>query len=86
MLWHHQLTMKTQTRIKQLAEAHGLTTAYQLQKAANLSSSMAARLWRDEVEMIALCTIDSLCDSLGCEPGELFVRVGQGKGSKRKKS
>ncbi len=76
--------MKTQTQIRKLAESRGLTTAYQLQKNAGLSSSMAARLWRDEVEMIALSTIDSLCDALGCEPSELFIRVEQGKGAKKK--
>lgn len=65
-----------------MAESHGLTTAYQLQKNAGLSSSMAARLWKDEVEMIALSTIDSLCDALECEPGDLFVR---GSGSKAAK-
>lgn len=74
--------MKTQTQIRKLAESRGLTTAYQLQKVASLSSSMAARLWRDEVEMIALSTIDSLCDALECEPGDLFVRASAAKAMK----
>lgn len=74
--------MKTQTQIRQLAESRGLTTAYQLQKNAGLSSSMAARLWRDEVEMIALSTIDSLCDALECEPGDLFTRGSMSKALK----
>jgi putative transcriptional regulator len=74
--------MKTQTKIRQLAESRGLTTAYQLQKNAGLSSSMAARLWRDEVEMIALTTIDALCDVLECEPGDLFVRESVSKAAK----
>jgi DNA-binding Xre family transcriptional regulator len=62
-----------ETRIRELAEAKGIKTAYQLQKAAGLSPSMAARLFRDEVEMIALRTIESLCGALECQPGDLFT-------------
>ena len=61
------------TRIRELAENRGMATAYQLQKAANLSPSMAARLYRDEVEMIALKTVESLCLALQCQPGDLFA-------------
>lgn len=61
-----------ETKIRELAEAKGITTAYQLQKVAGLSPSMAARLFRDEVEMIALRTIESLCRAFECTPGDLF--------------
>lgn len=61
------------TRIQELAEKKGITTAYQLQKAAALSPSMASRLYKDEVEMIALRTIESLCVAFDCEPKDLFV-------------
>lgn len=67
---------KIVTRIREVAEARGITTAYQLQKSAGLSSSMAARLYRDEVGGIQLSTMNALCDALACEPGDLFVRVG----------
>ncbi|HZH91582.1 MAG TPA: helix-turn-helix transcriptional regulator [Pyrinomonadaceae bacterium] len=60
------------TRIKELAEKRGITNAYQLQKAAELPPSMAARLFKDEVDMIALRTISTLCRALKCKPGELF--------------
>jgi DNA-binding Xre family transcriptional regulator len=63
------------TRIRELAEAKGIATAYQLQKAAGLSPSMAARLFRDEVEMIALRTVESLCRAFECQPGDLFTSV-----------
>jgi DNA-binding Xre family transcriptional regulator len=62
-----------ETKIRELANKRGITTAYQLQKAAGLSPSMAARLFRDEVEMIALRTIESLCRALDCQPGDLFT-------------
>jgi DNA-binding Xre family transcriptional regulator len=60
------------TRIQKLCEENDITTAYQLQKAAELSPSMASRLFKDEVEMIALRTIESLCNALNCEPKDLF--------------
>ena len=74
------------TRIKELAEAKGITTAYQLQKAAGLSPSMAARLFRDEVEMIALRTIESLCVAFDCQPGELFTSMNGKSKIKAKKA
>ncbi len=67
--------MMVTTRIRELAEKRGFTNAYQLQKATELPPSMAARLFKDEVDMIALRTIDTLCNALGCEPGDLLVRV-----------
>ena len=74
-----------QTRIRELAEAKGITNAYQLQKAAGLSPSMAARLFRDEVEMIALRTIESLCGAFECQPGDLFTTANGKPKTKAKK-
>jgi DNA-binding Xre family transcriptional regulator len=63
-------------KIREAAERQGITTAYQLQKALNAMPSTAARLWRGEMKMIGLDTVDALCAALGCEPGDLIVRVG----------
>jgi len=75
-----------ETKIRALAEAKGITTAYQLQKAAGLSPSMAARLFRDEVEMIALRTIESLCGAFECTPGDLFTPANGKPRAKAKKA
>lgn len=72
---YHIKYMTTRTRIREVAEGRGITTAYQLQKAAGLYPSMAARLYADDIEKIAIETIDKLCEALGCQPGDLFVRV-----------
>src|SRR5262249_9517626 len=64
-------------RIREVANAKGITTEYQLQKAGNLQPSHAARLWRGEMMLIKLSTIDALCEALDCEPGDLIVRVQQ---------
>lgn len=61
------------TRIQELAKKKGIETAYQLQKAVNLSPSMASRLFKDDVEMIALRTIESLCNAFDCQPADLFI-------------
>lgn len=60
--------------IRQAAEKKGITTAYQLQKAMNIPPAMAARLWKGEMKMIALSTLDALCEVLECEVSELVVR------------
>lgn len=42
---------------------------------AGVQPGMAARLWKGEMEMIALKTLDSLCEALGCEFTDLLVRT-----------
>lgn len=59
-------------RIREVAEKRGITNAYQLQKATGLSASMAARLYKDDVEMIALRTLDALCSALKCKPNDII--------------
>jgi DNA-binding Xre family transcriptional regulator len=66
-------------RIREAAEARGITNAYQLQKKMNVPPGTAARLWRGEMKMIGLDTIDALCEAIGCEPADLIVRVQEKK-------
>jgi DNA-binding Xre family transcriptional regulator len=68
-------------RVRDVAEQQGITTAYQLQKLARLHPGHAAKLWKGQLEMIGLKTINTLCEALNCEPGELFSRVSDGKRS-----
>jgi len=60
------------THIREMAEKRGITTAYQLQKALGISPNGAARLYRDEFEMIGFVTLDALCRVLRCKPGNLI--------------
>jgi DNA-binding Xre family transcriptional regulator len=71
-------------KIREVAERNGITTAYQLQKAAQLHPGHAAKLWKGDAEMIGLKTIDTLCEALHCEPGDLFARNGDKKKGGRK--
>jgi DNA-binding Xre family transcriptional regulator len=77
--------MAVQLRIREVAEARGITTAYQLQKRMNVPPGTAARLWRGEMRMIGLDTIDALCEAIGCEPADLIVRIQEKKTNGRGK-
>lgn len=61
------------TRIRQAAQKAGIKSGYQLTKVLGVSPSMGARLWKDDVSMIALSTIEKLCGVLRCEPKDLFT-------------
>lgn len=61
-----------QIQIRETAEKRGMTTAYQLQKALNVSPNVAARLWNHDFTRIDLITLDRLCRVLKCQPNLLF--------------
>jgi DNA-binding Xre family transcriptional regulator len=70
MVW-----LMVELKVREAAEARGIATAYQLQKRMNVPPGTAARLWRGEMRMIGLDTVDALCEAIGCEPADLIVRV-----------
>lgn len=59
-------------QIQQMAIKRGYTTAYQLQKALDISPTMAARLWRGDFMQIGLATLDKLCGLLKCQTDKLL--------------
>jgi DNA-binding Xre family transcriptional regulator len=79
MLW----LMAVELRVKEAAEASGITTAYQLQKRMNVPPGTAARLWKGNMRMIGLDTIDALCEAIGCEPADLIVRIVSKKNTRK---
>ena len=60
------------THVRKVAEKKGITTAYQLQKALDISPSVAARLWRDDFEFISRTSLDRLCRLLKCPVSRLI--------------
>jgi DNA-binding Xre family transcriptional regulator len=60
-------------KIADIAQKKGLTNAYALQRALNISPTMASRLWKGTFKQIATGTIDKLCELLDCEPSNLIV-------------
>jgi putative transcriptional regulator len=71
------------TRVRQTAEARGIKSAYELQKALDLSPTVALRLWRGEVTRYSVETLDKLCAALECQTGDLLVYVPEKKGGKK---
>jgi DNA-binding Xre family transcriptional regulator len=65
--------MKLRINIREVCEAKGIKTAYQLQKKANLSPSTAARLFSNQFPLITMETLEKVCAALKCDAGKLFV-------------
>jgi DNA-binding Xre family transcriptional regulator len=58
--------------IREAAEKRGLTTAYQLMKLLDVSPSLAAKYWRNDMAMIGIETLDRLCKALKCKPNDIL--------------
>lgn len=66
-------------RIRELAQKAGLTTAYQLQMAMNVSPTTASRWWKkQELKHIDADSLERLCEFFDCEPGDIIHRVKPG--------
>ncbi len=55
-----------------MAEKRGITTAYQLRQALEVSPTLAARLWKGEFTQIGIKTLDRLCQVLKCQSDKLL--------------
>ncbi len=75
-----------EVKIREVAEARGINTAYKLQKALDVAPSVAAKLFNNEFKQISIATMDKLCTALDVNAGELFVRVEKNKKSGRKET
>jgi DNA-binding Xre family transcriptional regulator len=59
-------------KIAEVAGKHGLKSAYALQKALNISPTMASRLWKGEFDKIGIGTLEKLCDYFYCQPNDFL--------------
>jgi DNA-binding Xre family transcriptional regulator len=59
-------------KIAEVAGKHGLKSAYALQKALNISPTMASRLWKGEFDKIGIGTLEKLCDYFRCQPNDFL--------------
>lgn len=64
-------------RIAEKAKAAGLDTAFSLQKALNISPTIASRLWKGKFKKIGVGTMDKLCTFFKCQPNDLFFFTGE---------
>jgi DNA-binding Xre family transcriptional regulator len=73
--------------IREIAIKKGITTAYQLQKLMNLQPSMAAKWFKNDLKMIGIESLNSLCEALDCEPSNILKYTpSKGKTEKTVKS
>jgi DNA-binding Xre family transcriptional regulator len=59
-------------KIAETAEKHGVRSAYALQKALNISPTIAARLWKGEFAKIGVNTLEKLCEHFQCQTNDLL--------------
>jgi DNA-binding Xre family transcriptional regulator len=65
--------MVIKVNIHGVAISRGVKTAYQLQKAANLTPTNASKLFNNEIAQISINTLGKLCDALDCSPADLLL-------------
>lgn len=58
--------------IREMAEKRGMKHAHALEKAIDVSPTVAAKLWKGDFQMIGLGTLDKLCRVLRCPVGALL--------------
>lgn len=66
-------------QIRERCEARGIKTAYQLQKAANLTPPTAYRAFKNEIKHLTMETLDKLCTALDCQPHMIFHHIKEEK-------
>jgi DNA-binding Xre family transcriptional regulator len=62
-------------KIKEIAEKNNVTTAYQLQKLLNIQPSLAAKWYRNDLKMIGIESLNTLCKAFDCLPSDILIYV-----------
>jgi len=65
-------------RVKELAEEKGIDNPFSLSRESGVAYANCYKIWNNQQKMIGLDTIDRLCEALGCEPGDILVKVPAG--------
>jgi len=71
-------------RIREIAEAKGISNAYQLGVRIGVTPNVSSRLWKDDFTQIGKVTLDKLCAAMNCQVGDLLVYEPQHKKGSRK--
>jgi DNA-binding Xre family transcriptional regulator len=77
--------MKIIVKIREVCQANGIRTAYQLQKIAGLGSTTAARLYSNQISQITIESLEKVCAALECDAAALLVRDKPPRRKRRKK-
>ena len=71
-------------RIREVAEANGISNAHQLGVRIGVTPNVSARLWKDDFTQIGKVTLNKLCAAMGCQVGDLLVYEPGPKRGRRK--
>ena len=73
-------------RLREVAERKGINNPLALSKESGVAYANCYKIWNNQQKMIGLDTLDRLCAALGCEPGDVLVRVDDGKPAGKRKA
>jgi DNA-binding Xre family transcriptional regulator len=59
-------------KIAETAQKNGVRSAYALQKALDISPTIASRLWKGEFDKIGINTLEKLCLHFKCQPNDFL--------------
>ncbi len=59
-------------QIKEICEAQGIKSAYELAKRTKLNMPTAYRAFANDIKQFTPQTLKALCDALKCSPNEIF--------------
>jgi DNA-binding Xre family transcriptional regulator len=62
-------------KVREVAERKGISNPLALSKESGIAYANCHKIWNNQQKMISLDTLDRLCAALGCEPGDILVRV-----------
>lgn len=62
-------------KVREVAERKGISNPLSLSKESGIAYANCHKIWNNQQKMIGLDTLDRLCEALGCEPGDILVRV-----------
>jgi DNA-binding Xre family transcriptional regulator len=71
------------SRVREVAESKGVRSSYALQHALDVAPTVALRLWRGQVTRYSLDTLNKLCTTFSCQPGDLLVFVPDKKAGRK---
>jgi DNA-binding Xre family transcriptional regulator len=60
-------------RIKEICEARGIKSAYELAKLTKLNMPTAYRAFANDIKQFTPQTLKALCDALECSPDDIFA-------------
>lgn len=59
-------------KVQELARTHGIASAEELRRRAGINKNTASAIWNDRSVRADLLTIEKICRTLECQPGDLM--------------